>query len=396
MGKSKLLGLAVLGLIAGTPISSASAAGPKGLPTAAAAPAQAENVVHGTSSGVHSTSSAAPVVSTSTESNSSASALPQSITSSTNTKFPSPPSGSQKKTLVQTNNISASSLSSSHDAIIRSMILSLEKTIELLMAEMSVTANNSSSGHVHQFRPRLDPKGNVLHGTRNEVESSNWSGYVVSRYMTAREYTAASGTWTVPAVDAASAGYSSSWVGIGGFCINQNCTQIDHTLIQLGTEQEADGFGNTNYYAWYETLPDPEIKIESFPVNPGDTITASLKEVSGHGRRGTWLLSLDDKTTGSVWSRTVSYNSSLDSAEWIEEAPYSGIILPLADYSMANFDFGTVNGAENPALAAPESVIMYNPNGQTSNPSAPDSDTDCFNACWGNYNMLASCSPSNS
>ena len=108
------------------------------------------------------------------------------------------------------------------------------------------------------------------------------------------------------------------------------------------------------------------------------------------------FLSLEDKTTGSTWSRTFVYNSSLASAEWIEEAPYSGIILPLANYGTTNFDLGTVNGGENPALLNQEGVIMYNPNGQTSNPSAPDSNTDGFNACWGNYSILTACSSPNS
>ncbi len=384
-------------LVSGIVVSSAvfyvSAAEARGVPSSAAAPAQVESVTRGAPAS--NNSPALPSVTHPTPAAATPNAGENNMTSSAAQNI-TPANVNSNKANASGVSASVSPTSISQKAVMQSMISDLERTIQLLIAELSVAANNSGHGHVHQFRPRLDPKGNVLHGVRNEVESSNWSGYVVTRYETGQEYTSASGTWVVPSVDTSYAGYSSSWVGIGGFCMNAVCTQVDHTLIQLGTEQESDGSGNINYYAWYEMLPNPEIKIENFPVNPGDVITASLKETSGHGRHGTWLLSLEDKTTGSTWSRTFVYNSSLASAEWIEEAPYSGIILPLANYGTTNFDLGTVNGGENPALLNQEGVIMYNPNGQTSNPSAPDSNTDGFNACWGNYSILTACSSPNS
>jgi len=96
-------------------------------------------------------------------------------------------------------------------------------------------------------------------------------------------------------------------------------------------------------------------------------------------------------TTGMSWSTTVSYDSSLDSAEWIEEAPSSGQgILPLANYGTVTLSPVTANGS-NPNLAASQSVIMYDPQGQTSNPSAPDSGGDGFATCWGSGNTLTNC-----
>ena len=150
-------------------------------------------------------------------------------------------------------------------------------------------------------------------------------------------------------------------------------------------------------------------------IHPGDRVTASLADApaSGtvvHGKPSgpggpsgkpgggpggkvmgqRWTLIFTDVTTGQSWMGTFTYNSSLLSAEWIEEAPYAGGILPLADFGTATFDPGSANGA-NPLLNTSEGIVMLDPNGQTSNVSVPDSDTDGFDACWGNGTALTSC-----
>ena len=68
---------------------------------------------------------------------------------------------------------------------------------------------------------------------------------MVANYQTGLKYTSASMTWVVPTVrygastdTTSSTEYSANWVGIGGFCANRLCTRGDHTLIQLGTEQD--------------------------------------------------------------------------------------------------------------------------------------------------------------
>ena len=73
---------------------------------------------------------------------------------------------------------------------------------------------------------------------------------------------------------------SAEWVGIGGFCKNAQCNKqkdVDKTLIQLGTAQEAFGTSDLQYFAWYELLPRAPITTP-LAVNPGDVynITASL------------------------------------------------------------------------------------------------------------------------
>src|SRR5689334_11284503 len=83
---------------------------------------------------------------------------------------------------------------------------------------------------------------------RNATESSlNWSGYAV----TGSGITNVHGEWTVPTVNATYPGFSSTWVGIGGYSSSD--------LIQAGTEH--DSTGGTDYYAWYEILPASESPI---------------------------------------------------------------------------------------------------------------------------------------
>lgn len=261
-------------------------------------------------------------------------------------------------------------------------------------------------GAVHPIR---NPNGNARHSVRDQIVTSNWSGYALAKFNSGVNYTSASAEWTVPQVQdapGATTSYSSSWVGIGGFCLNAKCSRVDKTLIQLGTEQDASSNGTTQYYAWYETLPKPPTTITSLTVSPGDKIVATLsdgpkvihtrpsdKGSSGGGggsKTQTWVLTMSDITTGASWSTSLSYDSSLASAEWIEEAPYSGGVLPLADFGTITFNPGSANG-KNPSLSQTNGIVMNDPNGQSSNVSDPDTDLDGFNACWGSSSTLTAC-----
>src|SRR5437879_9227487 len=58
-------------------------------------------------------------------------------------------------------------------------------------------------------------------------KSNNWSGYNQGTIeQRGKTFRSVSGTWRVPTATAHKAGeneYSSSWVGIGGGCVNANC-----------------------------------------------------------------------------------------------------------------------------------------------------------------------------
>ena len=199
--------------------------------------------------------------------------------------------------------------------------------------------------------------------------SSNWSGYAV----TGGPYTSITGSWKVTAVSASSRQtYSSTWIGIDGF--------NDSNLIQTGTE--ADYYnGSAHYNAWWEILPAAETPIASIAVQPGDSMSANIHQLSS----GQWSITITDVTKNQSFGTTQSYKGQLTSAEWIQEAPsVGGRIATLAHYgSPLTIDPGTVNGG-NPGLVPADGGVMVQRFGQTvSTPSNPDGDTDGFNMAYG-------------
>jgi hypothetical protein len=232
-----------------------------------------------------------------------------------------------------------------------------------------------------------DRDGNAIADASGALESPNWSGYILAKFQTGQKYKAITATWTVPdvvfqGVEAASA----EWVGIGGFCKNEQCNKqkdIDKTLIQLGTAQEAIGTSDLQYFAWYEMLPKAPVTTP-LAVSPGDVITASLTCEGKCKGNAHWTFSFMNVTTGDSFSKTVKYKSPNLSAEWIEEAPISGNnnVVPLADFDTAVFSNGTVN-SDTANLSNADGVVMMNPNGQTSNVSAPNASLDGFRVCFG-------------
>lgn len=249
-------------------------------------------------------------------------------------------------------------------------------------------------GPIHVRRHR---DGSLKRGLRNEWISNNWAGYELANFQTGQKYTRAHMTWVVPKVSYGSSTdstssdqYSANWVGIGGFCKNSLCSRADNTLIQLGTEQDVAANGATQYYAWYEMLPKIETPLPH-AVAPGDTMAASLGCVAGCAAKSQiWRLTMTDQTRGWTWSKRVSYASSRLSAEWVEEAPYYGGILPLADFGTTGFSATNGANGRTPALSVSANGIQLDDSwGQTANPSSADILAD-FNACWG-YQTDATC-----
>jgi Peptidase A4 family len=247
----------------------------------------------------------------------------------------------------------------------------------LVVNSSAVAQENRVSARVEHrpMRPYLNPDG-TFRRLKGEVESQNWSGYAVTA---GAPYTSASATWQLPNVTndgaTSSTEYVLNWVGIGGFA--------DQTLIQLGTEGAVSTTGATYFYAWYELYPAYLVYVP-LPVYPGDTIAASLQCTAScsPGQPQTWQLTISDETTGSAWTASFPYQSSMASAEWITEEPYAGSALPLADYGQATYDPAEANGA-NPNLSlSANGIIMTDPYGETSNPSSPV-DGDVFSTCWG-------------
>lgn len=179
----------------------------------------------------------------------------------------------------------------------------------------------------HAPRISLGPAAAQL-GNIKVFESSNWAGYAV----VGEEFTAASGSWTVPTVDCTASPYGSVsfWVGIDGW--------NDATVEQTGVEAGCNGL-EPYYYAWYEFAPKAGVTITSVPVKPGDNISASVAY-----SYSVFTVTLTNLTTGKSHSTTAAVlDAHRNSAEWIVELNGA---YGLTDFNAVRFgsDFTTADG----------------------------------------------------
>lgn len=192
-----------------------------------------------------------------------------------------------------------------------------------------------------------------IHGplVRNKNgQSTNWSGYAVYNSGLASDV---KGSWTIPALTCGSTStYSSAWIGIDGY--------NDSSVEQTGTEQDCIG-GVASYYAWYEMYPKPGYKVP-LNVKAGDVITGEVKYQSGK-----FVLSLVNSSGGSFSTSQKSGKAQFASSEWIMEAPWSGGVLPLANFGTANFaNSSAIMGGKSGAINSftNDQINMVNGSGQ--------------------------------
>jgi hypothetical protein len=89
----------------------------------------------------------------------------------------------------------------------------------------------------------------VKNGVKNEAETLNWSGYVVTGAD--GSFNQVSAEWGVPGVICSGGDqYESSWVGLDGY--------NGSTVEQIGTSSDCDGT-TAVYSAWYEMYPAPPV-----------------------------------------------------------------------------------------------------------------------------------------
>ena len=177
---------------------------------------------------------------------------------------------------------------------------------------------------------------------QNELATAyvtHWSGYIISLDLQNKTEGVSSITasWIVPEVTSSiNDTYSSCWVGIGGYG--------ESLLIQAGTEQHSEN-GQVEYFAWYELLPRTITRISILDIQPGDEITTTITLVDDENN--SWLIQVVDKTEGKVFQKTVTYESTRKSAEWIVERPLvNGEISTLANFNqttLTNCEV-TING----------------------------------------------------
>jgi len=219
--------------------------------------------------------------------------------------------------------------------------------------------------------------------------SSNWSGYNQGSIQQGGEtFTQISGTWTVPKATQHKAGeaeYSSSWVGIGGGCVDAGCTLTDGTLIQAGIEQDVAKSGVASYSAWWEIIPEPSTTITTITVHAGDKVQVTISDPTDTDQ---WTVVVKDLTNGQTFTKKTPYPSTHATAEWIVETPVvidrngNVTVGPLPNLSRTNFNLGRVNGAA-PNLQASEEIQLVDPNTNQAlaTPSSPDPTKDGFNDC---------------
>ena len=173
----------------------------------------------------------------------------------------------------------------------------------------------------------------ALNSSAGTDTSLNWAGYAAA----SGTFTSVHANWTIPQTTNPTNGLSvdATWVGIGGV--------LSQDLIQAGTQTVFQN-GTSTYQAWYELLPSSSVSVP-LTIHPGDAMAVSINGQSN----SQWQISFDDLTTGQNYPISVSYSSSLSSAEWIEEMPsnQNGFV-PLDNFGAVSFSngFTTQNGSE--------------------------------------------------
>jgi len=202
--------------------------------------------------------------------------------------------------------------------------------------------------------------------------SRNWAGYVAK----GNTYSGVSGSWTIPNVTpTTNMSADVTWVGIGGAASTD--------LIQAGTQAISQN-GQVTYQAWYELLPGSSNNVP-LVIHPGDHISASIAR---QGTTNYWLITLTNNSTNQSYSATVFYNSSLSSAEWIEEMPsdQSYSFIPLDSFTDVPFSNAqaVVNGvSENLVSLGAYPVTMTSSSQVLASPSAIGTDNDSFTVTHG-------------
>jgi hypothetical protein len=242
-------------------------------------------------------------------------------------------------------------------------------------ATAATHATSTASSHV----------GSTLHvvhdTTFNARTSGNWFGYVQGTLEKPGrpQFTSIAGTWVVPTATQHKANESensSTWIGIGGGCINKNCLLTDNTLIQAGTEQDVDSSGVASYHAWYEVIPAPSIRT-TLVVNAGNKIRATIGQIAPD----LWRLTMRNLTTGGSWKATLPYSSTHLTAEWVDETPLTTAgFAALPNLTPTHFDDSLVNGV-NAHLTAGERLYLTGGSGIIGAPSVPQADGNGFGDC---------------
>jgi len=182
------------------------------------------------------------------------------------------------------------------------------------------------------------------------LNSQNFAGYASRN----GKFTSVAGSWRVPSIKCSNSKQALGiWVGIGGLTHSND-------LEQDGIVVECANALHPQYFAFFEILPAAAQTL-SFPVNPGDHISASVTLV----RKGVFNFQLHD--SNQHWSFTRQGKKSgahLDSADCVVEAvsDTSNHILPLAKFGTVAISGCLANGRPINAGPSTAEIFMYSVN----------------------------------
>jgi hypothetical protein len=237
-------------------------------------------------------------------------------------------------------------------------------------------------------------------------KNHGWGGYEYSAYRTPCSplCIGVSASWVVNDVR-----YSGShplsesylqWVGIADVNGASGCP--GSCLGQFGTGADISHDGRKRFYAWYELFCATGspcfglIKIEGFPVNPGDRITAIMTctaDCTKNNPAQRWLLELENSTRRYTWTHNVNWPLALEVAHYvIEPVSQTGT----ADFGISSFSNARVNqgaGLVPARLSMAGNVFGHSGSGGNERfviagpPSGPTSSN--FNVCYTRMLLLS-------
>jgi len=253
--------------------------------------------------------------------------------------------------------------------------------VAIALSAVWMPASASAVPHAHGHIVQIVPGARA-----NANESSNWFGYNQGTLeQGGTQFHSIAGDWTVPKASQHKKGRaeaSSTWIGIGGGCVDAKCNAGDATLIQMGTEQDISASGKASYSAWWEVIPGPAFTIDKLRVRPGDHMHANISERVKNSN--VWRITLRNVTRNRTFTKTVPYTSTHATAEWIQETPViigaNAGFADLPNLSRTTFNRARVNG--RPAgLKSSERMLLTSGNKVVGTPSAPDRQHDGFALC---------------
>jgi hypothetical protein len=201
--------------------------------------------------------------------------------------------------------------------------ITLEQTCISIDPHLSYTNVYHSPNHILHQQQMAD--GTV------STDSENWSGYsvVTNGSVFLNQNTRALSYYRVPSVITHYAPGNTSvavWIGFDG--------QNSDDVVQCGTSTDTTG-NQTDYYAWFEHFPAPEMRIDNLPIRPQDNVLLDidlnppnvyLRIINASIHKGAHVLMPLTGFTGNC-------------VEWVTERPTkNGQLTILSDYGSFGFN----------------------------------------------------------